>query len=76
MTTLTTPIATTEAAPPRHPMARQSPAIAQLTLTELDDRILAIRRLAARQHVSQAEWKTVDRMRKRAEALRKQQFVR
>jgi hypothetical protein len=64
---------------PRKPASaaasKQAPIVAQLTLTELDDRILAIRRLAARQHVSQAEWKTVDRMRKRAEALRKQ-FVR
>jgi hypothetical protein len=51
---------------------KQVPAIARLTLAELDGRILAIRRLAARQHVSQAEWKAVDRMRKRAEALRKE----
>jgi hypothetical protein len=50
------------------------PVIARLTLAEIEARILEIRRLAARQHVSQAEWRTVDRMRKRANALRKQQF--
>jgi hypothetical protein len=55
----------------RSTVGKHSPVISQLSLAELESRILAIRRLAAQQHVSQAEWKTVDRMRKRAKALRK-----
>jgi hypothetical protein len=51
---------------------KQAPVIGQLSLAELDARILEIRRLAARQHVTQAEWKAVDRIRERANALRKE----
>jgi hypothetical protein len=51
---------------------KQAPVIGRLSLAELHARILEIRRMAARQHVSQAEWKVVDRMRKRADALRKE----
>src|SRR6516165_1187307 len=56
----------------RNTSSAKMPVIARLTLAEIEARILEIRRLAARQHVSQAEWRTVDRMRKRANALRKQ----
>jgi hypothetical protein len=51
---------------------KQAPVIGRLSLAELDARILEIRRLAAQQHVSQVEWKSVDRMRRRANALRKE----
>jgi hypothetical protein len=43
----------------------------RLPLADLETEILAVRRMATRQHFSPAEWKTVDRMRKRAHALRK-----
>ena len=52
---------------------KRTTVIGRLSLAELEDRILAIRRMAERRHVTQAEWKTVDRMRKRANALRKEQ---
>jgi len=53
---------------------KQAPVIARLSLAALDDLILAIRRLAARRHLTPAEWRALDRMRRRAERLRKERI--
>jgi hypothetical protein len=45
----------------------------QLPLADLETLILQFRREAARQHKTTAEWRYVDRMRKRAAALQKDQ---
>ena len=44
----------------------------KLPLAELETEILAVQRMSVRQHLTPAEWKTVDRMRKRAAALRRE----
>ena len=44
----------------------------KLPLAELETEILAVQRMAVRQHLTPGEWKTVDRMRKRAAALRRE----
>ena len=48
----------------------------KMPLEELQAHILKIRRAAVRQHLTPAEWRVLDRMRKRATALSSQQSVR
>jgi hypothetical protein len=52
--------------PCRRPLWRKLP------LSQLESHILQVQRSAVRQHLSVAEWAMLDRMRKRAEALRKE----
>jgi hypothetical protein len=53
-------------------LPRRQPIVQRLSLPELEARILAIRRAAAHHHISQAQWKQVDRWRHRAASLRKE----
>ena len=46
----------------------------RLPPADLETLILQIRREAAHRHVTAAEWQTVDHMRERVIALRKEQF--
>jgi hypothetical protein len=41
-------------------------------LAELETEILAVQRMAVGRHLTPADWKTLDRMRKRAAALRRE----
>jgi hypothetical protein len=44
----------------------------QLPLGDLENLILKIRRTAIRQHLSAADWRALDKMRKRVVALKKE----
>ena len=44
----------------------------KLPLAELETEILAVQRMAVGRHLTPADWKTLDRMRKRAAALRRE----